>query len=107
MTFEEWEDVAEPVFTVEFGSKSVPAVRDVYVLSNGVSIQTEFFMPASVFKLSWEQCLVDYIVSDDIDIPGGEVDCGRYCDDGFGFPLFRGEDSVRKAWDYAMKIKIK
>ena len=108
LTFEEWESTAESIFTCEYGSSSLPGIRDVYVLFNGIQLIVETILPRSIFKSQRIQCLVDYMVPDILgSIPNGMVDIDRYTPDGFGYPLFVGEDSVRLAWEYAMKINLK
>jgi hypothetical protein len=104
MDFNEWENSAESTFTCEFGSCGI---RDVYKLTNGINLYVETYLPRSPFKPQVTNCLVDFMVTEDTKIPAAVIDTDRYSPEGYGYPLFTGENSVRNAWEYAMSLKQK
>ena len=106
MTFKEWEKVAESVQTLEVNRDTI---RDIYPTPNGVNLMHDLTMPRSIFKPQTELAVVCYTVSEDkeasIKAAGGELSGDYYTDEGYGTPIFFGEDSLEKAYNYAQTLK--
>ena len=111
MTFKEWEAVIETEYTCEFGRYGNPCIRDIYTTPPGVKVHDEVIMPRSIFKPPYKRTLVDLIYPV-TELPRlretyGDVDldCDRYTEKGFGYPLFIGEGSLELAYNFIEKEK--
>jgi len=101
MNFKEWSKTAESEYTCEFGRYGI---RDIYTTPFGVKVHDEVFMPRSIFQPQSQQTLVDlqYPVSkrEWLKSKGADLDEYRYTEEGWGYPLFRGENSLERAYKF-------
>lgn len=108
MTFKEWSDNAVSEYTCEFGSMGIVGIRDVYTLPCGLKIHDEVVLPRSIFKKQRTATLVDVIVPVSKkkwlkDTYNADLDENRYTEEGYGYPLFVGEDCTERAFEFAEK----
>lgn len=105
MNYKEWFETVKSEYTCEF---SRDGIRDVYSLPNGIKIHDEVFMPRSIFKPQTQQTFVDIIfpVSDKewIEKQGAVWDDQRYTEEGYGSPLFVGENCMERAFKFGMNL---
>jgi hypothetical protein len=108
MTYKKWAEKAVSEYTCEFGRG---AIRDIYTLPNGIRIHDEVFFPRNPFQSQHQQTLVDYVFPKSrqawLKEQGADLDTDRYTEEGFGYPLFRGETSTERAFNFAMNLKEK
>jgi len=109
MNYEEWSKTAIPQYTCEFGKEGI---RDIYKLPFGIKIHDEVILPRSIFKKQHKQTLVDYLFhkSDESWLKenwGATIDYDRYSEEGYGYPLFVGEDSCEKAYEFCFALSLK
>lgn len=102
MTFSDWEKTAVSEYTGEFSSDGI---RDVYTTPSGIKVYHEVIIPRSLFKKQSERTMVDIIFpadkEKDLKEQGvSELDVDRYTEEGFGYPIFRGENSLEKAYNF-------
>lgn len=108
MTFKQWSENATTEYTCEFGNMSCPGIRDIYTLPCGLKIHDEVVLPRSIFKKQHTATLVDVIVPVSKkewlkDTYDAELDEGRYTEEGYGYPLFIGENCTERAFEFAEK----
>lgn len=107
ISFQEWSDTAQTEYTCHWGYRQ-QGIRDIYTLPNGVRIHDEVWMPYSIFKPQQQATLVDIIFPESkkewLKEQGADFDEDRYTDEGFGYPLFVGENSTERAWNFAMNL---
>ena len=106
ITFKEWEKDAESIQTMEVNRDTI---RDIYPTPNRIELMHDLIMPRSIFKPQREVAVVCYTVTEDkeasIKAAGGELSGDYYTDEGFGTPVFFGEGSLEKAFNYAQTLK--
>jgi hypothetical protein len=107
MEYKEWSETAVSEFTCEFGKDGI---REVYKLPCGITIYDEVIMPRSIFKPQYNQTLVDVLMhrSQESYLKenyNAELDYNRYSEEDYGYPLFKGEDSCERAYNFAMKYE--
>ena len=103
-TFEEWENKAEAYYSVctSRGGSS----RDCYDM-NGQSVFHETYSPWSVLLPTTERAFPsDFKVTRESPViklaekTGGTWDEGYYADPSYGWPVWRGEDCMRKVFEF-------
>lgn len=107
INFQQWADTAQTEYTCNWGYRG-QGTRDIYTLPNGVRIHDEVYMPFSPFKPQTQQTLVDIIFPESkkewLKEQGADFDADRYTDEGYGSPLFVGENSTERAFNFAMNL---
>jgi hypothetical protein len=102
MTFKEWQEQA-----VSIETRDMPqAIRDSYIFPNGVYVMEDFVTPRNPFKKSFSLVVVSYTIPMDTKVDHAEVSDDYYTEDGFGVPVFRGDDAMENAFNYAMSLSI-
>ena len=104
-TFEEWSETAESTATYEFSSDGI---RDIYDTPFGIQIEEESILPRHWGRKPHYQTVVDVILPMEKEewlkeTYGGWLDDERYTEDGYGVPVFDGEESdigTQKAWKF-------
>ena len=100
MDFKTWTQTTESINTISYGD----FVRDTYVTPNSIHIVHNVTMPRSIFKASSQWAMVDLILPlskrEEIETLKGELSEDFYTEDGYGVPLFSGEDCLEKAFNY-------
>ena len=108
-SYKEWEKTVETEFTCEF---SRDGIRDVYCFPNGIRVHHEVFLPSNPFKSQSEQTLVDilyhkskveWLKKQGVDY----FDQERYSDEDHGYAMFQGENSLERAYNFAMSLNLK
>ena len=103
MTFKQWEKIAVSKRTLEVGRN---IIRDIYELPNGIEVIEDYVTPWNVFQKSFSVVDVVYVMPLSTRIPGGEMsDAGYYGEEGYGFPSFRGNNAMEKAYNFAMRLR--
>ena len=102
MTFKKWEATVETEFTCDIGRDGI---RDVYATPFGIKVYHEVFMPRSIFKPQSEWTLIDIIYPVDKEEwlkkhGAAFLDVDRYTEEGFGYPVFKGKDSLERAYNF-------
>ena len=107
ISFQEWSETAQTEYTCHFGYRQ-QGIRDTYTLPNGVKIYDEVWMPFSIFKPQQQETLVDIIFPESkkgwLKEQGADFDEDRYTEEGFGYPIFKGENSTECAFNFAMNL---
>lgn len=102
MNFESWSKEAKSEYTCNFGKDGI---RDVYTIPCGIVIQDEVILPRSIFRKQHQQTLVDVILPESqkewVESNGARWDTDRYLEDGYGQPMFEGEGSTKRAFEFA------
>jgi len=102
MTFKQWEKIAFSKSTRKIGHN---IIRDRYDFPNGIEVVDDFVTPWNVFQKSFSVVTVVYVLPLSTHIPGGEMrDDGYYGEEGYGFPVFLGDNAMEKAYNFAMKL---
>lgn len=101
ISFKAWSETVETEYTCEFARDGI---RDIYTTPFGVKVHDESFLPRHIFGKPGHQTLVDLTLPVSMK-PwlleyGAVLDENRYTPDGFGCPLFRGEDSLEQAFNF-------
>ena len=109
MNFKEWEETAISEFTCEFGREGI---RDVYRFPNDVRVHHEVFMPRNPYQPQYEQAMVDIIYpKSKVEWLKGKgmdyFDEERYSEIDHGYAVFKGENSLERAYNFAMSLKLK
>lgn len=100
MEFKDWQKHAVSVET-----RALPnTIRDVYILPNGIWVMEDWITPYSFLKKSFSIVVVNHRVPMDTKIDKAEVSDDYYTEDGFGVPVFRGDNPMEDAYNYAMKL---
>jgi len=99
-SFEEWQEQAESIRTIDLPN----AIRDCYIFPNGIHVMEDFITPHNVFKKSFSMVVVDYTVPMTTKIDHAEVSDDYYTEEGFGVPVFRGDDAMEQAFNYAKEL---
>ena len=110
MNFIEWSKTAETTYTCNVNRNTI---RDIYVSPNGTFLCHDLTLPRNPFNN--KQSEMTYIAWN---IPFDEINKARiqefggvlenqsgYCEDGFSWGWFRGDDSLERAFNYAEKYK--
>lgn len=101
MNFKAWEETAVSEQTLQV---SRDWTRDVYKFPNGVVVYHEVCLPWNPFQPQHEQVVVDKIMAvDEANALGLTLDTDRYTEEGFGLPVFKGEDSLEQAFNFAVQ----
>ena len=105
MNFKEWEEQAVSEATLEI---SRDITRDIYTFPNGTKVYHEVCMPWNPFKPQSEWALLDkelpVSMIPDLKKQGIGLDTERYSPDGFGIPVFSGEQCLEKAFNFATRL---
>ena len=106
ITFKEWEDTVESEYTCEFGRDWT---RDIYPTPSGIKIYHEVCLPWNPFRQQTERAMVDVILPESLESwlrerHGAGFDRDRYTEEGFGYPVFSGEDCLEKAYNFIPKV---
>lgn len=106
MNYKEWAENVESEYTCGWGSGNENC-RDIYVLPCGVRVHDETILPRHWAKKQRHQTLVDLIYPESeaerLKKLGADMDMDRYTEEGFGYPMFRGDDSLEKAFNFVEK----
>ena len=107
MTFKEWEDSVKSERTIEVSRE---VTRDIYKTPNGINLMHDVTLPHNFFKKQTELTVVDYTLfcnkAQDVNAAGGTMnDEDYYTSDGYGVAVFRGEDSLEKAYNFSQTLK--
>ena len=107
MNFKDWEATAESIYTCGWGSGNENC-RDIYVLPGGTQVHDETILPRHWAKKQRHLTLVDIIYPESeaerlLKEFGAEMDMDRYTEEGYGYPIFRGEDSLKQAFNFVME----
>jgi len=105
VSFAEWSETVETEFTCEFAGDGI---RDVYTTPWGVKVHDEQFIPRHWGRKPYSRTMVDriYPASDEQRLKkeyGCTLDYERYTEDGFGYPMFKGDDSLEQAYNFIQK----
>jgi hypothetical protein len=100
ITFEQWQEQAQSTTTIDLKD----SVRDCYIFPNGVRVMEDFVTPRNPFKKSFSLVVVDYTVPMTTKIDHAEVSDDYYTEEGFGVPVFRGDDAMEHAFNYAKEL---
>ena len=102
MDFKEWSETAVSELTCDIGRDGI---RDVYTTPKGIKVYHEVIMPRSIFKPQYEHTMIDIIYP--VDKEGwlkeqgvARLDTDRYTEEGFGYPIFSGEGSLERAYNF-------
>jgi hypothetical protein len=105
MNFTSWENNVESLQTIEVGRD---VIRDVYQMPNGIKLIQDVGIPRNIFAKQWENTVVDYIMSysekEKVKKAGGELSDAYYTEDDYGTPVFYGEGSLEKAFNFAQTL---
>jgi hypothetical protein len=108
MNYKEWAETVESEYTCGWGSGNENC-RDIYVLPCGVRVHDETILPRHWAKKQRHQTLVDLIYPESeaerLKKLGADMDMDRYTEEGFGYPIFRGDDSLEKAFNFVIEEK--
>lgn len=103
MTFSAWERSVESIDTHRFLRDWV---RDTYRLPNGTIVYHETYSPKHYAKSMREQAVVDVMIHEKNAIAlrkvGAVLDMERYTPEGYGMPVFTGENCLKKAFNFIM-----
>ena len=111
-TFKEWEEQAVPSYQAEFGSVGGSSnQQSVYdMLGSKIFMETHF--PWSPFKeVTTRIVAADFTIkscSDTMKLAekhGGKWEEGYYMDDGFGWPVFYGEEGAEQCFNFLIERK--
>lgn len=107
MDFKKWESTIQSTHTIMV---SRDVVRDVYPMPNGINLMQDVCFPSNPFKTQWERTVVCYTLKEsereNVKLAGGALSDAYYTEDGYGTPLFCGDDSLERAFNFAMKLKL-
>ena len=105
-TVAEWEEKAEPYFQGESGGGVMRSCYDMH----GQSVFLEVYLPRNPFKKSWSRMIAaDFMLKENSSvmelakIHGAYWEEGYYMDDGYGWPVFPGEDAGEKCFAFIME----
>jgi hypothetical protein len=108
-TFEQWEETAESLETIEVNRNRI---RDVYKFPDGTTVYDDYVSPHNVFRPSFNYVVVDLIIKDNVENKellkkyGGTIDIDHYTEDGFGMPAFKHEtDALKNAYEFVKNEK--
>ena len=103
ITFDQWTENLESQYTCQCGDW----MRDIYELPNGIKVYDEVCLPRSPFKPQRNQTLVDIMLPiskrEELKNIGADLDEERYTPEGYGYPVFKGEDSLKQAFEFGYK----
>lgn len=106
MDYKTWEENSEAESTIEVNRDTI---RDVYVFPNGTRVYHDTVMPRNIFKPQRQYVVVDKVIPVNKDTKaslkaiGAKITEDWYTEDGFGMPMFCGEDALEKAFTYSME----
>jgi hypothetical protein len=107
MNFKEWAKIAVSEHSCDIGRDGI---RDVYVTPKGIRVYHEVIMPRSIFKPQYEHTMIDIIYP--VDKEGwlkeqgvARLDTDRYTEEGFGYPIFSGDGSLERAYNFIDGLK--
>jgi hypothetical protein len=64
----------------------------------------DVILPRNPFKKSFSLVIVDHAVPIGTKIDHAEISEDYYTDDGFGVPVFKGENAMEQAYNYAEEL---
>lgn len=102
MNFKEWEETAKSTTTIELKD----GVRDCYIFPNGIRVMEDMIMPRNPFKQSFSLVVVDFTVPMTTKIDHAEISGDYYTEEGFGVPVFRGDDAMEHAFNYSKGLTL-
>lgn len=107
MTYQEWESKTEVLETWTWGGENM---RDIYKTTSGVTLYDETIVPRHWGKKQSHSTVVDIIYPEAQaerikSVYNADMDMGRYTDEGYGYPVFRGNDSLEQAYNFILKEK--
>lgn len=105
MDFKTWELTAESKKTLEVNRD---VIRDIYPMPNGIDLMQDVCMPRNPFGKTWEKTVVCYTLpnteKEHVEKAGGELSDDYYTEDGYGTAVFKGDDSMEKAFNFGMTL---
>lgn len=101
MEFKDWQEQAISIETINISHQ---VIRDRYILPNGIRVMEDWITPWNIFQKAFSLVVVDYTIPMDTKIDKAEVSDDYYTEDGYGVPVFRGDDAMEDAYNYAMEL---